>query len=181
MSLLSEEQHWESSDWLIGENSPGLQKHPGLWHWSLLRLWPWQECIGWVVLLSDQQQQLWRGVWWWSTLSRHSTHVLSQWTRTNPKPAPASNTLSSQHPNQTRVMDLRMWYQRVWPRVGGRTRASSSSKDSWQLVTADLRQSPSSCSKLWQRYEHFIHDGKFKFHIWTILTTWKKISWQIIL
>lgn len=163
MSGLSEEQLWEPSDWLIGQNGYGLQKYLGLWRWSLVRLGPWQECIGWVVLLSDQLQRLWRGVWWWSTLSRHSTHVHSQWTRTNPRPAPASNTLSSQHPNTTRETDLRMLYQQASQRVGKRTRAASSSDDSWQLVTADLRQSPSSCSKLWLRYEHFILWSKYNF------------------
>lgn len=127
-------------------------KDPRLWYMSYFWLGLWRAPQGTRILQSDQLHRPWMEVWWPSVLSQHSTHVLLQWTRANPRPAPGNKLLSSQQPSRVELMDRRTWYQGVLPVVREGARASSSSKDSWQQVTADSRQLPLFCSIGWQRF-----------------------------
>lgn len=141
-------QQCASSDQLIGQNI-SVPKIQGLDIWATYNYD--YDALHRVV---EQEHRPWRRVWWPSVLSQHSTHVLFQWTRANPRRAPGNKLLSSQQHYRAELMDVRMWYQGALPVVREGARASSSSKDSWKQVTADSRQLLSFCSIGWQRFVH---------------------------
>lgn len=119
--------------------------------YELLIITTMTRSLGSRILQSDRLHRPWKGMWWPLVLSQHSTHVLLQWTKANPRRAPGNKLLSSQR-YRAELMDLRMWYQGALPVVREGARASSSSKDFWKQVTADLRQLLSFCSIGWQRF-----------------------------